>query len=1150
MPDIITNNDINWVNNFPRISDALLASFWVKMVLDRDLNSHLDSEQIIYNRHAANHCPFEFWENTQFLIRSVCGERESLMGELYNKLNRKLSLHFDCYKSDRYKQELYYIKGDRLFLKIGFPIVFDDSKIYSKCPESSGLFLNKYVSNGYANAESIIEDINITDISNAINDAIQSIWRELNSQIDEDENSVKHLLKVALSYCYPTEKYNEKVFSALVDGQFIMQNQNKELSCKGAFLLWKPHTDLLSFINNPIDEKDLEKRFEFMSLEKFVAKEGARETSQQMVELVKKESVKSAKAAIMSRNMSHNLGSHVMAYLKNDLRNVPSIFASKVLHELYPNFFKPENSVTNGTNDIIDKVELPFLVGLGNFIGYLQERQDYIATIASSYIPSFSPVNFKDSVYDELNPDMRFERHHGSDPNNHNRPQNILLSYIAKSEKLSRLKSGDTNNHDIKLGYKYAGKIFGIDSNESDNEILAEMRHVNFALPGGIVGRQALFSIVENIIRNAAKHNNVQGDLHLIFEAIDGEKLKKNPNAFKDSISSACIRELYKSSKHIEDLIILTITDNQVCEEVTIKKLREALREPYIGPNAQLNKGIKEIRISSTWLRGVDDDDLFAPCPIDENESIPKNQMAPSVVIEKSKEGNLRYAICLRKTYEFALVYGKEDDESAKASFEKEFRLKEDSYKVVSEETIKDSDTCYEYIIAKDSTVFGNIRPHVTNRCINKDKIPYSVKASLKNGSSVFTPESIYQTYTGIDEKSPCIVIDDPKHPKQIIYKKKIKTKRDSKEKCYMYRSHHFAELDFGAYWVERWSRLFKGEVACIDAITGDNSSDRLVRREKLDKKWYIGHLYAMQSHVAIFDERLFQIIHGLDESQMTSGRYSTTEYSIMCQKGKWPEKSLNNRKLRDFAINVLHIPSNETLSINRFSELYSACISDIDKYKEISIKNRNMMTDFLEPFCFKLKDNVEGHRHLTAAYKEKGVDVYTIIPLGKKECIIVGCSPYKYKCTEVKIQQNGTKKKVPKPVYQFHFKPIAQIKFNEETKNFDVKIKAKKLFRYLSIHQGLIDKMYTEFGINDNDSKSKKDLLHKFYNAFMEEPDIENIDAFMPRMTIHSGRGHITEKDMPNQQPFLQYSAIEHAVLDCKYSLVELLDFAKYKKS
>ena len=34
----------------------------------------------------------------------------------------------------------------------------------------------------------------------------------------------------------------------------------------------------------------------------------------------------------------------------------------------------------------------------------------------------------------------------------------------------------------------------------------------------------------------------------------------------------------------------------------------------------------------------------------------------------------------------------------------------------------------------------------------------------------------------------------------------------------------------------------------------------------------------------------------------------------------------------------------------------------------------------------------------------------------------------------------------------------------------------------------------------------------------------------------------------MPQRLPFIQYAAIEHAVLDCKYSLIQLLDSARYE--
>ena len=52
----------------------------------------------------------------------------------------------------------------------------------------------------------------------------------------------------------------------------------------------------------------------------------------------------------------------------------------------------------------------------------------------------------------------------------------------------------------------------------------------------------------------------------------------------------------------------------------------------------------------------------------------------------------------------------------------------------------------------------------------------------------------------------------------------------------------------------------------------------------------------------------------------------------------------------------------------------------------------------------------------------------------------------------------------------------------------------------------------------------------------------------FLPGLIIHSGRSKPNESDMPQKLPFIQYAALEHAVMDCKYSLVELLDFARYE--
>lgn len=861
------------------------------------------------------------------------------------------------------------------------------------------------------------------------------------------------------------------------------------------------------------------------------------------------EANKSAKAAIMSRNMSHNLGSHVMAYLKNDMRSIPAIFDSEVLHHLFPAKYSGEDIAK-----IRKEVELPFLVGLGGFIGYLQERQDYIATIASAFIPPFSPVNFKDAIYDELNPDLRFERHH--DSNNHNRPQNILLSYIAKSENLSRRESKDGRSHDIHIGFKSTSGLFWGKTDDFDYG-LSEMRKLNFALPGGIVGRQAVFSIVENIIRNAAKHNIVEGDLELVFECIDGKEFLKQPDRYSECITDPKLREQYVKATDTPALLFISITDNLPCSSTTVKKLKEALKQQYIGEDEHANKGIKEIRISATWLRGEEDESVFAPCPGDEEDWAPvEGKKAPVVSIEKADD-HLRYIIALRRTYEFALV----KDSKSDTDFERCFSLPQDSYEVLTASDICDSDTCYEYIIAENKSVYDSIRSRVTNRCLDYSSIDWSMINREKG--ALINEEDIYCLYSEIPKNTDDrVFIMDDRTPGNGIVDNRILRIDSCKleyvvpeagpfnvilgnQAKYLYRSHHFGEMYFTAYWKDRKRVLNlskdRGErdyanacssVKCIDAITGDNSSDRLVRRELLDTKWFYGHLYALKSKVAIFDERLFQIIHGLDETQLSSGSVSVSSLIDSYFSGKWSPKILSNSQLSSWAID-LGINSAAQRAV--FIQLYNKCV--VNKDNQVCME----LFNFLDPYRFRINEKINGSKYLTAAYKEKGVDVFTIIPAGPCLCFIIGCINLDY---ENELSD-----------YQFSFIPVACFEKNKETG----RISCKRLplvdfeYRYLSIHQGLIDKIYEAFGLKDSDFGSleeknqkeddKKNALRELYSTFTGK-DSSHLD----RLSIHSGRGHITKKDTPLELPFIQYSALEHAVLDCKYSLVELLDFAKFK--
>ena len=95
---------------------------------------------------------------------------------------------------------------------------------------------------------------------------------------------------------------------------------------------------------------------------------------------------KVAKNAIMTRNISHNLGSHVMAYLKYHLNTMEEMLKNNVFDYLfsslgdYDRFCQdPQKWIESKKEELggdkpldIANVTLPFLVGLGKFISYIQ----------------------------------------------------------------------------------------------------------------------------------------------------------------------------------------------------------------------------------------------------------------------------------------------------------------------------------------------------------------------------------------------------------------------------------------------------------------------------------------------------------------------------------------------------------------------------------------------------------------------------------------------------------------------------------------------------------------------------------------------------------------------------------------------------------
>lgn len=175
---------------------------------------------------------------------------------------------------------------------------------------------------------------------------------------------------------------------------------------------------------------------------------------------------KTAIGSIMSRNGSHNIGSHVLAALSHNVGTMPD---DRVLYQ------------------------------------YIQQRMDYVATVTTDFPTWTQPTMF---VADMMKTFLS-QRH--------------LLDHIVESEGLHAFQFQNPNMMDVewadqkncvkihirrKKGQEYKELI---DYTKRDAKVSlqdgSEEYDISLAIPGGIIGEHAFYTILENIIRNAAKHS-------------------------------------------------------------------------------------------------------------------------------------------------------------------------------------------------------------------------------------------------------------------------------------------------------------------------------------------------------------------------------------------------------------------------------------------------------------------------------------------------------------------------------------------------------------------------------------------------------------------------------------------------------------------
>ena len=290
---------------------------------------------------------------------------------------------------------------------------------------------------------------------------------------------------------------------------------------------------------------------------------------------VRKMATKSAIGAIMSRNGSHNIGSHVLSALSHNVGTMPD---DRVLYQ------------------------------------YIQHRMDYIANVTTDFPTWTQPT----MLVGELMRGFFSQRH--------------LLEHIAESEGLSAWEFQNPNLTETAAKNQHGkirlllrrkdenGKFVPlIDYNKAEGGVDLS-RDVALAVPGGVVGNHAFYTILENVIRNAAKHgwstkspkDREQSNLEVVidFEGKGGE-------------------------------VVFTVWDNQSNDDAAkeksgkslVERQKERVSQKLIDDDGRLrreNWGMAEIKISAGYLmsRGIDDigglvkgaTPIVEPCPVEDGD--------------------------------------------------------------------------------------------------------------------------------------------------------------------------------------------------------------------------------------------------------------------------------------------------------------------------------------------------------------------------------------------------------------------------------------------------------------------------------------------------------------------------------------------------
>jgi hypothetical protein len=314
---------------------------------------------------------------------------------------------------------------------------------------------------------------------------------------------------------------------------------------------------------------------------------------------------KAAIAAIMSRNMSHNIGSHVLARLSAADHIPPStgtfrlvstsdapLVSGQWLSKRIDGLDAGTRSVVEpGVAEQVHEIKEP----VARLNAYLRTRMDLIADMATSAPPLF----VSKSLYSDV---LAYFRPRGDHEPIY--PWQTLL--------LDRISGTDLGSSQILLSLRDTSGARGPDP--------------MIAFPNDMLGAHALYVILENVIRNCAKHSGAE-HLRLTVELdVRGESGGSPQNEFL----RATISDELGSCRNDPNLV---------------KRLNKSIADGLLenGVLRRSDWGIREMVAAAAYLRGI------PPEMIDDPQD-------PPLLTAVDVDGSLGYALYLRRAKEVVVL--------------------------------------------------------------------------------------------------------------------------------------------------------------------------------------------------------------------------------------------------------------------------------------------------------------------------------------------------------------------------------------------------------------------------------------------------------------------------------------------------------------